>query len=169
MTLLVTKCFLYWQLLFKKIWFFCFQKCRNLWFFPSSQSPRYGWFYENQQFHFLPIIKHLKVKLSLFHGIEVYNGSGKTVGNHPNGYPPRSHNCMPAETHFAKVFHHAQNHLVEKETRNSWSRSMVMWKNSLVHTWENWPLPAGRNSKAYRSTAIDHGKIIELEGARMEY
>ena len=45
------------------------------------------------------------VELFESHGIEAYNGSGKTVGEHPNGYPPRSHDCIPAETHFANIFH----------------------------------------------------------------
>ena len=85
---------------------------------------------------------HSKGLVDVFepNGIGLYNGSGRTVGSHENGYPPRSHDCQPVETHFANVYHEAQLTLEDAERKRNRSRSMVMWKYALDSTWENWHL-----------------------------
>ena len=48
----------------------------------------------------------------------MYPGSGKKPWDRDeNGYPPRSHDCMPAETEFANAFEEAQLD-VERRERN---------------------------------------------------
>ena len=107
------------------------------------------------------------VKLFESHGIEVYNGAGKTVGNHVNGYPPRSHDCMPAETHFANIFHQAQLNVEDKERKHCRPRSMIMWKNSLVKTWENCALEEVQKLIDRQPKIMQ--KIIEVEGRRTAF
>ena len=110
---------------------------------------------------------HSKGLVDLFesNGIEVYNGSGRTVGSHENGYPPRSHDCQPVETHFANVYHEAQLKLEDAERNRS--RSMLMWKNSLDSTWENWPLEEIRKLISRQPEVMK--KIIEVEGGRTKF
>ncbi len=125
------------------------------------------WLSIDELLNFLQL--HSKQLVDLFesHGIEVYNGSGKTVGEHPDGYPPRSHDCMPAETHFANIFHRAQCDLTEKERKRSRSRSMMMWKNSLDYTWDNCPLE--EIQKLIDRQPMIMEKIIEVDGARTRF
>ena len=43
------------------------------------------------------------------HGIQIYRGGGKKPWDRQeNGYPPRSHDCVPCETEFAEVFEEYQ-------------------------------------------------------------
>ena len=51
-------------------------------------------------------------------GIEIYPGSGKKPWDRAkNGYPPRSHDCMPDETEFAEAFQNAQEDRAPGEKR----------------------------------------------------
>ena len=101
------------------------------------------------------------------HAIELYNGSGKTVGSHENGYPPRSHDCQPAETHFANVFHEAQVKLEDAEKKRSRPRSMMMWKYALDSTWNNWPLEEIQKLIDRQPEIME--KIVELGGERTAF
>ena len=91
----------------------------------------------------------------------------KTVGSHENGYPPRSHDFQPAETHFANVFHEAQNKLEESERKRNRKRSMVMWKYSLDATWNNWPIEEIHKLIDRQPRVME--KIIEVEGGRTNF
>ena len=59
--------------------------------------------------------------------ILVYFGSGKTASNHVNGYPPRSHDFNPIETHFANSFNHAQIDMKRREKKVKRRRTMPTW------------------------------------------
>ena len=61
-----------------------------------------------------------------------------------SGYPPQSHDCHPAETEFADDYELTQKDLEIREENLKKKRTMVMWKNSLVHVWENRPIEATR-------------------------
>ena len=89
---------------------------------------------DNQsKFHTKMLVTHMRSK-----GIEIYPGSGKKPWNHAkNGYPPRSHDCMPDETEFAETFQDAQEDLERREKNAKKRRTMMMWKNALDESWEN--------------------------------
>ena len=84
------------------------------------------------------------------------------MGNHANGYPLRSQDFMPAETHFANFFHQAQLNLEARERKRCRPTSMTMWKNSLVTTWENCPLEEVQKLIDRQPKIMQ--KIIEVEG-----
>ena len=67
-----------------------------------------------------------------------------TEDREENGYPPRSHDCQPAENEFADDYELAQQDLKRREENLKKKQTMVMWKNSLVHVWENRPIEATR-------------------------
>ena len=96
------------------------------------------------------------VNLFESHNIEVYNGS-----------LPRSHDCQPAETHFANVFHEAQLKLEDAERKRGRTRSMVMWKNALDSVWENWPQEEIQKLIDRQPQIME--KIIELKGSRTKF
>ena len=65
-------------------------------------------------------------------GIQVYQGSSKKPSDRaPNWYPPRSHDCMPAETKFANAFEEAQQDLERREKNRRYKRTMKMWRYSI--------------------------------------
>ena len=75
------------------------------------------------------------------HGIEIYPGSGKRVWDRAdNGYPPRSHDCMPCETEFANAFEEAQLDLERRERNAKKKRTMKMWRNSIRKVWFSRPI-----------------------------
>ena len=87
-------------------------------------------------------------------GIQIYPGSGKKPWDRAeNGYPPRSHDCMPYEMEFAQSFEEAQIDLERREKNQNKKRTMQMWENALDHNWATRPLEATQD-------------IIEREGER---
>ena len=50
------------------------------------------------------------------HGVEIYPGSGKKPWDRAeNDHPPRSHDCMPDKTEFAKTYQEDQTHFERRE------------------------------------------------------
>ena len=84
-----------------------------------------------------------------------------------NGYPPRSHDCMPDETEFAETFQDAQEDLERREKNRNKRRTMMMWKNALDEQWRNRPIEATRKI-IDRQPKIMRA-IIEADGARTSY
>ena len=79
------------------------------------------------------------------HGIQIYRGGGKKPWDRQeNGYPPRSHDCMPCETEFAEVFEEYQVDLERREANLNKTRTMQMCKNALDHVWATRPTEATR-------------------------
>ena len=115
------------------------------------------------KFHTKMLVTHMQS-----HGIQIYPGSGKKPWDREeDGYPPRSHDCMPDETEFAEVFEDAQEDLERREKNRRKRRSMAMWKNALDHQWRTRPIEAtqkiiDRQPKVMRA-------IIETEGGRTPY
>ena len=78
-------------------------------------------------------------------GIQIYPGSGKKPWDRTeNGYPPRSHDCMPEETEFAEAFQEAQEDLERREKDRRQKRTMMMWKNAVDYVWATRPIEATR-------------------------
>ena len=76
------------------------------------------------KFHTKMLVTHMQS-----HGIQIYPGSGKKPWDREeDGYPPRSHDCMPDETEFSEVFEDAQEGLEGREKNRRKRRSMAMWK-----------------------------------------
>ena len=74
------------------------------------------------KFHTKMLVTHMKSK-----GIQIYPGSGKKPWDREeNGYPPRSHDCMPDETEFAETFQDAQEDLERREKNRNKRRTMMM-------------------------------------------
>ena len=102
------------------------------------------------------------------HGVQIYPGSGKKPWDRAeDGYPPRSHDCMPEETEFAETHQEAQADLERREENRNQKRTMMMWKNALDHIWRTRPIEAtrkiiDRQPKVMRA-------IIEAEGGRTPY
>ena len=84
-----------------------------------------------------------------------------------NGYPPRSHDCMPNETEFAETFQDAQEDLERREKNRNKRRTMMMWKNALDNEWETRPIEATRKI-IDRQPKIMRA-IIETDGGRTPY
>ena len=78
-----------------------------------------------------------------------------TEDREESGYPSRSHDCQPAATEFADDYELAQQDLERREENLKKKRAMAMWKNSLVHVWENRPIEATRKL-IDRSNAQNH-------------
>ena len=92
------------------------------------------------KFHTKMLVTFMKSK-----GIQIYPGSGKKPwGRAENGYPPRSHDCIPDETEFAETFQDAQEDLERREKNRNKRRTMMMWKDALDETWRNRPIEATR-------------------------
>ena len=68
----------------------------------------------------------------------------KSLSREEDGYPPRSHDCMPEETEFAETYQEAQTDLERREENGHQKRTMMMWKNALDHTWRTRPIEATR-------------------------
>ena len=62
-----------------------------------------------------------------------------TEDKEEDGYPSRSHDCKSAETEFADDYEVAQQDLESREENLKKKGTMVMWKHSLAHIWENLP------------------------------
>ena len=108
------------------------------------------------------------VELCKKNGIEIYPGGGKKPWDRQiNGYPPRSHDCMPPETEFANSFEEAQEDVERREKNRGYKRTMKMWKNSITHVWENRPIEEVR--KLINNQPKVMKKIIEVGGARTSY
>ena len=84
-----------------------------------------------------------------------------------NGYPPRSHDCMPNETEFANAHEEAQLDVERREKNIKHRRTMMMWKNAVVKTWEN------RSIKEVQKLIDRQPKvaqaIVAAEGGRTPY
>ena len=107
-------------------------------------------------------------KLCEKHGIQIYPGGGKTPWDRKiNGYPPRSHDCMPCETEFANTFEEAQEDCERREKNRGYKRTMKMWKHSITDVWENRPIEEVR--KLINKQPKIMKEIIELGGARTAY
>ena len=78
-----------------------------------------------------------------------------TENREKSGYPPRSHDCQPAETEFADDYELTQQNLEMREENLKRKRSMAMWKSSLGHVWENHPIEATQKL-IDRSNAQNH-------------
>ena len=80
------------------------------------------------KFHTKMLVTHMES-----HGIQIYPGSGKKPWDRSeNGYPPRSHDCMPNETEFAETFQDAQEHLKRRENNRNKRRTTMMWNTRLT-------------------------------------
>ena len=79
-----------------------------------------------------------------------------------NGYPPRSDDCLPAETEFAEQFELAQ----EKKLAHH-KRTMLMWKNALTHTWNTRPIE--ETQKLIDRMPKIMKAIIEADGGKTKY
>ena len=101
------------------------------------------------------------------HGVEIYDGAGKTCGAHKNGYPPRSHDCNPIETAFANIYQEAQLDLQRREKNAGCRRTMKMWKNALDYTWDNYPTKEFQ--KLFNRMPKIMEKIIQNKGGRTKY
>ena len=84
-----------------------------------------------------------------------------------NGYPPRSHDCMPNETEFANVFYEAQLDLERREKNANKERTMMMWKNALQNTWDQRPIQEVQ--KLFDRQPMIMKAIIEAEGERTKF
>ena len=119
--------------------------------------------YHESKFHTQMLVKFMQK-----HGVQIYPGSGKKPWDRAeDGYPPRSHDCMPEETEFAETHQEAQADLERREENRNQKRTMMMWKNALDHTWRTRPIEAtrkiiDRQPKVMRA-------IIEAEGGRTPY
>ena len=101
-------------------------------------------------------------------GIQIYPGSGKKPWDRAeNGYPPRSHDCMPDEMEFAETFQDAQKDLERREKNRNKLRTIMMWKNALDEQWRNWPIVATRKIIDRQPKIM--WMIIEADGARTSY
>ena len=115
------------------------------------------------KFHTKMLVTHMES-----HGIQIYPGSGKKPWDRSeNGYPPRSHDCMPNETEFAETFQDAQEDLERREKNRNKRRTMMMWKNALDNEWETRPIEATRRI-IDRQPKIMRA-IIETDGGRTPY
>ena len=84
-----------------------------------------------------------------------------------NGYPPRSHDCQPAEVEFADSFEESQLDVERREKNRGKKRTMVMWKNALTHVWETRPIE--HTQKLIDRLTKIMNAIIEVEGERTSY
>ena len=84
-----------------------------------------------------------------------------------NGYPPRSHDCMPDETEFANVYYDAQIDLERREKYANKPRTMMMWKNALQNTWNQRPIEEVR--KLFDRQPMIMEAIISAEGGRTPF
>ena len=84
-----------------------------------------------------------------------------------NGYPARSHDCMPDETEFANSQEDAQLDLERREKNAKKSRTMLMWKNALESTWKN--RPTSEVQKLIDRQPKIMQAIIEKDGGRTGY
>ena len=76
------------------------------------------------KFHTKMLVTHMQT-----HQIQIYPGSGEKLWDRAeDGYPPRSHDCMPDETEFAEVFEDAEEDLERREKNRNKRRTMMMWK-----------------------------------------
>ena len=101
-------------------------------------------------------------------GIQIYPGGGKTPWDRQeNGYPPRSHDCQPAETEFANTFEESQLDVERREKNANKKRTMVMWKNELDKTWDGRPVE--EIYKLIERQPRIMKEIIEKEGERTSY
>jgi len=63
------------------------------------------------------------VKFMQKHGVQIYPGSGKKPWDRAeDGYPPRSHECMPEETEFAETHQEAQIDFERREKKQNQSK-----------------------------------------------
>ena len=114
------------------------------------------------------------------YGIQIYHGSGKKPwvrsalvesdnfeDRAADGYPPRSHHCMPDETEFANSQKEAQLDLERREANAHKSRTMLMWRNALNSTWNNHPIEEVQ--KLFDRQPMIMREIIANGGARTRY
>ena len=90
-----------------------------------------------------------------------------TEDREESGYPPRSHDCQPAATEFADDYELAQQDLERREENLKKKRTMLMWKNSLVHVWENRPIEATRKLIDWMPKIMK--AIIDADGGKTSY
>ena len=84
-----------------------------------------------------------------------------------NGYPPRSHDCMPCETEFANAFEEAQLDLERRVKNIGHRRTMKMWKNSVENVWNNRPIQEVRKLIDCQPKIME--AIIDAKGGRTPY
>ena len=96
-------------------------------------------------------------KILLLHDFRLYED------REANGYPPRSHGCMPTETEFAGGFEPAQEDVERRKKNAGHERTMHMWKNAL-NIWNTRPIKETRKLTD-RMPNIMKG-IIEAEGRK---
>ena len=102
------------------------------------------------------------------HGIQMYPGSGKKPWDRrENGYPPRSHDCMPAETEFANAFEEAQLDVERREKNLKKSRTMLMWHHAIEYVWQTRPIKEVR--KLIEAQPGIMFEIIDNEGERTSH
>ena len=79
-----------------------------------------------------------------------------------------NHDCQPAETEFADDYELAQQDLEMREENLKRKRPMAIWKNSLVHVWENHPIEATRKL-IDRSNAQNHESNYRCRWGKTSY
>ena len=100
-------------------------------------------------------------KILLLHGFRLYEDREE------NGYPPRSHDCMPAETEFAGGFELAQEDVERREKNAGHKRTMHMWKNALNHVWNTRPIEETQKLIDRMPKVME--AIIEAKGEKKKY
>ena len=84
-----------------------------------------------------------------------------------NGYPPRSHDCMPAETEFATAFELAQEDVERRDKNAGHKRTMHMWKNALNYMWNTRPIEETQKLIDRMPKIME--AIIEAKGGKTKY
>ena len=128
---------------------------------------------------FIPILKQHGIKLLigdcdsklhnkklakkfLEHGIFLWPGGGKGAGNHPFGYPPRSHDCNPCENWFSQWQTAAALLMKSKDTKSmlNWFRCLKKARKDMKKT--VWQKLIDTQPKVMKA-------IIEKNGGRTKY
>ena len=94
-------------------------------------------------------------------GIFLWPGGGKSCGNHPCGYPPRSHDCDPCELWFS-IWQDDASELMKKskKTMLNWKRALESSQNAMQKA--RWQVFINNQPKVMQT-------IIANDGGRTKY
>ena len=129
--------------------------------------------------HFIPILKAngIKIlvgdcdtklhnaKLAEFlwgHGILLWPGGGKSCGQHPCGYPPKSHDCNPCELWFSQWQDNASKQMMKNN-----KQSMFSWKKALEDALKKMTKPRWQNLINKQPKIMK--TIVNNNGGRTKY
>ena len=74
---------------------------------------------------------------------------------------------MPNETEFANTYYDAQLDLERREKNSNKPRTMMMWKNTLQHTWDQRPIEEVQ--KLFDRQPMVMEAIIATQGGRTKF